>query len=128
MPPPVGRRPPSFSAECRAAADASFGFPNRLASWAVSFQFRFQRRDQIALLVDGTLAIEVVIVFGHGQQALGWNVPSAEHVFEEGNYFCLRFRPTESNHQNGIVVHTPSRVEIQDAKADAGNDLLGRVP
>src|SRR5260370_5878893 len=72
----------------------------------VPLQLRFQRADQVTgLLIDRALTLEVVIMFGHGQQALARDVPSAQHVFKEGKYFFFRFRTTKRNHQNGVVVH-----------------------
>src|SRR5713101_9500515 len=64
--------------------------------WAMLLQLRPQRGNQLArLLIDRALALEVVIVLGHGQHAFARNVPSAQHVFQEGNHLFLRFRPTE---------------------------------
>jgi hypothetical protein len=61
------------------------------------------------LLVDGALALEVVVVFGDGEQAFARNVASAQDGFEEGNYIFLRFGTTERNHKDSVVVH----VEIE---------------
>ena len=49
-------------------------------------EFRGQCGDQFArLLVDGTLAVEMVVVLGDGEHALARDIASAQHVFEERN-------------------------------------------
>ena len=56
-------------------------------------EFFFERRDQFAdLLVDGTLAIEVIIMLRDRQQTLVRNIPSAQHIFEKGNDVIAGFR------------------------------------
>src|SRR5262252_6606358 len=73
---------------------------------AVLRKFILDRRNQVArLLVDGTLSIEVVIVFGDGQHALAGNVASAKDVFEEGNHVIVTLRTAEGDNQDCVVVH-----------------------
>src|SRR6267154_4343421 len=71
-----------------------------------SLQLRFERGNQFArLLVDRAPALEVVIMFRNLEHSFARNVPSAQHVLEEGKYVFLRFRTTKSDHQNGVVIH-----------------------
>src|SRR5258706_9440329 len=86
----------------------------------VSLQLRLQRGNQVtALLVDWTLALEVVIVLSDRQHALTRNVPSTQHVFQEGNHFFPRFRSTERDHQNGVVVH--GETNYRDSTIEIGS-------
>ena len=51
---------------------------------AVLFEFVLQRGDQFAsLLVDGALALKMVVVFRDGEHALPRNVSPAKHVFKK---------------------------------------------
>src|SRR5579863_3664826 len=69
-------------------------------------EFGFKGRDQLpCLLVNRTLTVEMIVVLGDREHALAGNVPSPEHVFEEGNYVLMFFRTTKRNHQDGVVVH-----------------------
>jgi hypothetical protein len=69
-------------------------------------EFVLERGNQLAgLLVDGTLAAEMIIVFGDGEHALAGNVSSAQNIFEEWDYIFGRFGTTEGDYKNRVVVH-----------------------
>ncbi len=66
-----------------------------------------QRGDQVpALLINGTAPVEVVVVFGHFEQALARNVAAAEYIFQEGNDVFGVLRSAEGNNENRVVPHT----------------------
>src|SRR5579863_3934272 len=76
---------------------------------AVQREFRFQRRNQLArLLVDRTLAAEVVVVLRDREHPLARHVASPQHIFEEGNYIVRRFGPAEGDHHDCVVIHALS--------------------
>jgi hypothetical protein len=57
------------------------------------------------LLIDRTLAFEMVVVLGDGEHALAGNVSSAQDVFEKGNHILPRFGTAEGDDEQGVVVH-----------------------
>src|SRR5271166_1952250 len=74
--------------------------------WPAALQLRLQCRNQLSrLLVNGALALEVVVVLGHGQHALARNIATAQHVLKKRNHLFTRLRSAERNDQNRIVVH-----------------------
>ena len=69
-------------------------------------EFVFDRSDQFArLLVDRTFSVEVVVVFGDGEDAFARNIFSAQDVFKEWNYVFFGFGTAEGDNKNGVVVH-----------------------
>ena len=63
-----------------------------------------ERLDQRPhLVVDRALAIEVIVVSGHGQQPLARNPAPARDVLEEGKHVFPLLRPAEAHHQHRVV-------------------------
>ncbi len=63
-------------------------------------EFVFERGDQFPrLLVDGALAVEMVVVLGDGQHAFARNISSAQNIFEERNHLVRRFRTAEGDNK-----------------------------
>src|ERR1043166_9683725 len=59
-------------------------------------KFDLQCCNQIAsLLVDRTLAVEMIIVLGDREHALARNISSTQYIFEKGNYIFARFGPAK---------------------------------
>ena len=52
-----------------------------------------------AILVDGALAIEVVVVLGDRKHALARDISSTQHVFEEWDDIFPGFRATEGDNR-----------------------------
>ena len=70
-------------------------------------QLRLQRCHQFSrLLVDWTLAFEVVIVVRHRQQAFARDITPAKHRLEERNYLFARFRSTEGDNENSVITRS----------------------
>src|SRR6266403_711852 len=66
-----------------------------------------QRSDELPILfVDRTMAAEVVVVLRYGQHSLARNIFPTQHIFEEGNYLLVRFRPPKRHHQQRVIMHT----------------------
>ena len=89
--------------------------------WSVLRELVLDRSDQFSrLLIDRTLAIEVVVVFRDGEHSLARDVASAEHVFEEGNHVVVAFGTAERNNQECVVAHasdenvTKNKVYLKD--------------
>src|SRR5215469_18956170 len=88
--------------------------------WTMLAEFLLEGGNQFSrLLVDGTLALEVVVVLSHRQQALAGDVSSPQHVFEEWNDVFAGFRTAKRDNENRIVAHADQRqqgVEITCAQ------------
>ena len=68
-------------------------------------EFVLQRCNQLAsLLVNGALALEVVIVFCDGKHPLAGYISSPQHVFKERDNVPAGFGTAEGNYQNCIVI------------------------
>src|SRR5690242_12592378 len=46
----------------------------------------------------------MVVVFRDGQHTLPGDVASAQNVFQKGNHVLARFRATEGNNQDGVII------------------------
>src|SRR5437868_6472887 len=72
---------------------------------AVLFEFAFQSGDKFpGLLVDGALALKMVVVFGDREHALPRNVSPPKHVFKKRNDIFSRFGTTERDNQDGVII------------------------
>ena len=68
------------------------------------FELAFQSGNQFAgLLVDGALAVKMIVVFSDGEHAFARNVAASKHVFKKWNYVFSRFGTAEGDNQDGIV-------------------------
>ena len=57
------------------------------------------------LLVDGTLAPEMVVVFGDCEHAFAGDVLAAEDVFKEGDDFVVGLGPAKRHDQQCVIFH-----------------------
>src|SRR6202140_1991131 len=95
--------------------------------WFMLRKFVFEGRDQVAcLLVDGAFAIEVVVVLGHREHALTWNVASAQHIFEEWDDILPGFRATEGDNKDRVVVHACGWMACEFFAKKKCDESLGR--
>jgi hypothetical protein len=70
-------------------------------------QLRLQRCDQFSrLLVDWTLAFEVVIVVRHRQQAFARDLTSAKYRLAERNYVFATFGSAEGDNENSVITRS----------------------
>ena len=69
-------------------------------------EFDLERRNQFpVLLVDGTPAVEMIIVFRNGEHPFGRYILPPQDILEEGHDFIFGFGSTERNHQQGVIRH-----------------------
>ena len=86
-------------------------------------QFVLQPRDQSAvMIVDGALAVEVMIVLGDFEQALAGHIPPAQNVFEKRHYVIRLLRPTERQHQHGVIIRHPYSLSPAPARMSPSLD------
>ncbi len=83
-----------------------------------------QRRHQRAILiVDGTAAVEVVIVLGHFEHPLPRNVAAAQHVFQKRNHLFMFFGAAERDDQQRVVLVHILILRIRYARLPADKQL-----
>ena len=87
-------------------------------------QFAFESCNQFTgLLVDRTLAAEMVVMFGDRQHALPRNIPPAQNVFQERNHILRALGPAEGDNQNRVVIHS-SRLPLNNQMDVAASRYL----
>src|SRR6266404_485749 len=95
---------------------------NRQARSALG-EFPFQGGDQRAVVsIERSLPIELVIVPGHLEHALAWNMPAAQYVFKEWHDVFVPFRPSEGDQQQRVVTRTVAHLLL------VWHDVLKSVP
>ena len=68
-------------------------------------KFALQGGNQLAgLLVDGTLAFKMIVMFSDGEHAFARNIFSPKHILEKRNDIFSRFGTTERDNQESVVI------------------------
>src|SRR6516162_4835392 len=63
-----------------------------------------QLLDQRAVLVvDGTTAVEMVVMLGHLEQPFARYISAAQHILQKRNDVFMFFGTAEGNYQEGVV-------------------------
>src|SRR5580658_673199 len=69
-------------------------------------QFGLECRDELAILiVNGTFAAEVVVMFGDFEHALAGDIFSAQDVFKKWHYIVGPFGATEGRNEDCVILH-----------------------